>query len=112
MSYASYVDPVSMDITNVTRRELASISMQTENFEEILMKEYGPLMGGEDLRRALGYRTWSAFARAVRMGGLGVAVFEIAGRRGKFAFTRDVAKWLQSVGTSQSDRQTGEEDKS
>lgn len=101
-----------MDTTNVSRRELASISMQTENFEEILMKEYGPLMGGENLRRALGYRTWSAFARAVRMGGLGVAVFEIAGRRGKFAFTRDVAKWLQSVGASQSDRQTGEEDKS
>lgn len=112
MSYASYVDPVSMDTTNVTRRELALISMQTENFEEILMKEYGPLMGGEDLRRALGYRTWSAFARAVRLGGLGVAVFEIAGRRGKFAFTRDVAKWLQSVGASKPDEQTSEEGKS
>lgn len=86
--------------------------MQTGNFEEILMREYGPLMGGEDLRRALGYRTWSAFARAVRMDGLGLTVFAIPGRRGKFAFTRDVATWLQSVGESNSTKSKDEGDKS
>ena len=68
--------------------------MPNELLKEQMLTEYGPLMGGEDLRRALGYRTWSAFARAARLGGLGVAVFEIPGRRGKFALTSEVAEWL------------------
>lgn len=59
--------------------------------------KYGPLMGGEDLRRALGYRTWSAFSRAVRTGVLEVTVFEIPGRRGKFALTPEVADWLSRL---------------
>lgn len=62
-----------------------------------MLKEFGPLMGGEDLRRALGYRTAPAFARAVRLKTVGVRVFEIPGRRGKFALTADVATWLASL---------------
>lgn len=62
-----------------------------------MLREYGPLMGGEDLRRALGYRTWSAFARAVRAEALLVKVFEIPGRRGRFALTQDVADWLAQL---------------
>lgn len=65
--------------------------------ETIMLKEFGPLMGGEDLHRALGYRTGSAFARAVRMKTLGVATFEIPGRRGRFALTTDVVAWLLNL---------------
>lgn len=68
--------------------------MQLEALHEVMLKEYGPLMGGEDLRRALGYRTWSAFSRAIRTGVPAVKVFEIPGRRGKFALTAEVAAWL------------------
>lgn len=68
--------------------------MQKPELAEAMLKEFGPLMGGEYLRRALGYRTWSAFARAVRLNTLGVTAFEIPGRRGKFALTVDVATWL------------------
>ncbi len=71
--------------------------MLEPQMQDIMLKEYGPLMGGEDLRRALGYRTWSAFARAVRSESLGVSVFDIPGRRGKFALTREVASWLTRV---------------
>jgi len=61
--------------------------MQKSELKETMLKEFGHLMGGEDLRRALGYRTWSAFARATRINALGLAVFEIPGLRGKFALT-------------------------
>lgn len=68
--------------------------MHSGNLAEAMLKEFGPLMGGEDLRRALGYQTWAAFARAVRTGVIGVPVFEIPHRRGRFALTTDVANWL------------------
>ncbi|MEZ5616439.1 MAG: hypothetical protein C3F19_11425 [Rhodocyclales bacterium] len=71
--------------------------MQTNDLAEKMLKEFGPLMGGEDLRRALGYRTSAALARAARMGAVGVAVFDIPNRRGKFALTVDVAAWLTSL---------------
>lgn len=69
-----------------------------------MLQEYGPLMGGEDLRRALGYRTWSAFARAVRAEALLVKVFEIPGRRGRFALTQEVAEWLVQLRGQKTDR--------
>lgn len=61
-----------------------------------LQKEYGPLIGGKDLWRALGYKTWAAFAKAARNGTLGIAVFSLPGRRGRFALTADLAEWLIS----------------
>lgn len=71
--------------------------MQKENLTETMLKEFGPLMGGENLRRALGYRTWAAFARAVRTVTVGIPVFEIPHRRGRFALTTDVARWLDQL---------------
>lgn len=71
--------------------------MQTYDLTERMLKEFGPLMGGEELRRALGYRTAPAFARAVRMNAVGIPVFEIPNRRGKFALTVDVATWLAAL---------------
>jgi hypothetical protein len=68
--------------------------MQNSNLTERMLKEFGPLMGGEELRRALGYRTGPAFSRAVRLNAVGLLVFEIPNRRGKFALTIDVATWL------------------
>ncbi|OIQ97598.1 hypothetical protein GALL_203570 [mine drainage metagenome] len=79
------------------------MTMQEEALKSVMLKEYGPLMGGEDLRRALGYRTWSAFARAVRSGVLAVTIFEIPGRRGKFALTPEVADWLTKLRQERAD---------
>jgi len=63
-----------------------------------LLALYGPLLGGEELMRAAGFRTSNAFKLAVRRGRVGFDVFQITGRRGQFARTSDVAEWLNSIG--------------
>jgi hypothetical protein len=59
-----------------------------------LIARFGPLIRGQDLYSAIGYKTYSAFYRSQQLGELGVHVFKIEGRRGWFALTEDVAKWL------------------
>ena len=63
-----------------------------------LLELYGPLIGGEELVRAAGFRTANAFKLAVRRGRVGFHVFQINGRRGQFARTSDVAEWLNTIG--------------
>jgi len=63
-----------------------------------LLALYGPLIGGEELMRAAGFRTANAFKLAARRGRVGFDVFQITGRRGQFARTSDVAEWLNSIG--------------
>jgi hypothetical protein len=65
--------------------------------ESEMLDRYGPLIGGADLIRALGYRSNSAFRRADRMRILGVRVFSIPDRKGKYALTRDIAEWLDKL---------------
>lgn len=65
-----------------------------KNLEQELTEMYGGVIGNADLRQVLGYKSFSSFNRAVRMGLLGVKVFEIESRRGKFALTSDIANWL------------------
>ena len=66
------------------------------SLNDSLLNQYGPLIGGAQLRQALGYPSTPAFSRAVRKGIVGVNVFKIPGRRGTFALTCDVAEWLKS----------------
>ncbi len=65
--------------------------------DESLTRSYGPLLGGAALTRALGYPSQSAFRQAVAHDRLPVPVFEIEGRRGRFALTADIAAWLWRV---------------
>jgi hypothetical protein len=58
---------------------------------------FGPLVGGDDLIKILGYRNPAAFRQAQRQGRLGVRVFNLPARRGKFALTAEVAAWIQSA---------------
>lgn len=62
-----------------------------------LLKQYGPLMGGAELYRSLGFRSAAAFQRAVRDNALSIRIFAVPGRRGKFALTADVAAWLSRI---------------
>lgn len=59
-----------------------------------LTRQYGPLMSGDHLRNALGYPTKEAYRQAMVRKTLPVLVFEIENRRGRFALTIDVARWL------------------
>lgn len=63
-----------------------------------LLALYGPLLGGEELMRAAGFRTANAFKLAIRRGRVGFDVFQITGRRGQFARTADVVEWLNTIG--------------
>lgn len=52
------------------------------------------MMFGDALRKALGYRSGDAFRQAASRGTLPIHTFKIETRRGRFAMTKDVAKWL------------------
>lgn len=59
-----------------------------------LNAEYGPLIGGADLVKTLGFRSAEALRQAVSRNKLPVRTFMIPSRRGRFAYTFDVARWL------------------
>jgi hypothetical protein len=73
-----------------------------------LVTRYGVVLDHNQLREVLGYRTVSAFQRAVSLGRIGVRVFNVPGRRGKFALSADVADWLWKAKT-QADKGEGGE---
>lgn len=71
--------------------------VSADALEASLTRALGPVLGGAQLTRALGYPTQSAFRRALSRGAVPIPVFTIAGRRGRFALTRDVAAWLIAI---------------
>ena len=71
---------------------------KNSQMEKDLIEIYGPIMTGTELRKALGFGSATSFNRAVRTGKVNLHVFHIPERRGKFALTGDVAKWLSSIG--------------
>lgn len=62
-----------------------------------LSDQYGPLVGGRDLCRLLGFSTATAFRQAWRRAQLPVPVFAIPHRRGGYALTLDIATWLGAL---------------
>jgi hypothetical protein len=60
----------------------------------------GALIGGDELRRLLGYRTAEALRSAVRRGSIAVPVFRIQGRRGFFARRDLVAAWQATLAST------------
>ena len=59
--------------------------------------QQGPLLGGEQLRLALGFKSGEAFRAAARSGRVPVQLMKIAGRKGWFARTDDVLFWLRTL---------------
>ena len=55
------------------------------------------LLGGDSLRRALGYPSAASLRQAYYQQRLPVPVFKIPRRRELFALTRDVAQWLGTM---------------
>ena len=65
-----------------------------------MLLAYGPLIGGAALVKVLAFPSPEAFRQAVARGTVPVKLFELKGRRGRFAFTRDIAAWLADTSTS------------
>lgn len=68
---------------------------------EGLKNQHGPILGGADLSKALGYRSLAAFRQARRRGQVEVKLFSLPNRRGVFALGIEVAQWLASASQSQ-----------
>mgnify|MGYP001430458233 CR=1 FL=1 len=62
--------------------------------EQELYEHIGPLLFGEKLYAALGFSSYQAFRQASSRNTLPVEIFSLEKRRGKFALSRDVARWL------------------
>nr|WP_255692352.1 hypothetical protein [Luteimonas sp. XNQY3] len=62
-----------------------------------MLQRYGPVIGQDDLRQALGYASPGGFRQALARGVIPVPVFAIPHRRGKYALTKDVASWLAEL---------------
>jgi hypothetical protein len=65
-----------------------------------LLARHGPLIGGLELAKILSFKNMAAFRQALRRGTIPVRVFELPGRRGKFALTQDLVAWLSSLESS------------
>lgn len=70
-----------------------SVSLE-DLLENDLLRQYGPILTGDALKKSLGYPSMDAFRQALSRGTLPVPVFPLENRRGKFALAKDVAKWL------------------
>ena len=65
-----------------------------ENLNRMLSSQHGPLLGGAELVRILGYRTSAAFRQAHKRGQISVPIFKLPDRRGYYALTHEVADWI------------------
>ncbi len=74
--------------------ELEQFKQLKSDLEEQLLTQYGPVLTGEDLSRALGYVSYDAFRQAISRKTVQVPLFRIRNRRGTFALSSDVASWL------------------
>lgn len=79
----------------------------TNELERRLTEHYGPLLASRDLWKVLGYRSPAAFRQARLRQSLPVTEFQIDGRRGRFALTRDIAHWLAKQRLQLSDEENG-----
>lgn len=72
-----------------------SIEALAKSLEKDLLGLYGsPLLSGEDLQKAMGYRTIDAVCQAIARKTIPVNVFTMKNRRGKYALVKDIAYWL------------------
>lgn len=76
-----------------------ALSERVSHHEQVLLGRYGPLIRGADLLQVAGYPNAEALRLAVRRQVVGFPVFSIPGRRGRFARTSDVARWLAQIDT-------------
>ena len=65
-----------------------------------LEMQYGHIIHGQDLARCLGFANTDALRQAICREKVPIHIFSIEGRRGKFAYTKDVAYWIAALSTT------------
>ncbi|MGX9462237.1 hypothetical protein ACWXWU_13530 [Shewanella sp. A14] len=78
------------------------IEKLAEQLEKDLLLMYGsPLITGEDLQKAMGFRSVDALRQAIVRQTIPVKVFSLDNRRGKYALVKDIARWLANESIKQ-----------
>jgi hypothetical protein len=72
----------------------------SKSLAQLLLDQYGPMIGGKDLYQALGFRSYAAFRLANEQMKIPIPVYQLHGRRGWFARTDDLANWLINLGNN------------
>lgn len=72
-----------------------------DDMQKELLKEHGELVGGIKLCRLMGFSSTAAFRQCLIRGQMPIKTFEIPHRKGRFAYTRDVISWLNSLSKQQ-----------
>ena len=72
-------------------------NLSREIARHLIEREHGPLLSCPSLWQLLGYRSADAFRKAVQRKTVPVETFTIPHRRGQFAKTADVVRWLDSL---------------
>ena len=76
-------------------KEQTDKCLAAKRIERDLLHLYkSPIITGEDLQRALGYKTQDGLRQAIVRKTVPVHIFTIEQRRGKFALVADIAIWL------------------
>ena len=74
--------------------EKSQLDELTYDIERELYCYIGPLLFGKHLYAALGFSNHDAFRQALSRKTIQVEIFSLPNRRGRFALSRDVARWL------------------
>jgi len=64
--------------------------------EAELLKLYGPVLTSQEISKILGFSTVHALRQAVLKGRLEIPLFRMAGKRGRFALTKEIASYVVS----------------
>ncbi|WP_223789934.1 hypothetical protein [Marinicella meishanensis] len=65
-----------------------------KHIEQKLIAEYGILISGEPLSKALGFKSIAAFRKAIERGTIELPIMTFKNRKGKYAVSSDVAEWI------------------
>lgn len=71
-----------------------TVEQLATKIKQDLMELHGVLLHGNALYRALGFETGNAFRQAKLKGHIPVPLLNLENKRGSYALTEDVARWL------------------
>lgn len=76
----------------MVNKKLVQLTKKLE--QDLLQLYHSPLLTGESLQKAMGYKSIHALRQAIARKLVPIDVFKIENRRGYYALTADVAHWL------------------
>ena len=81
-------------------RAPSAVDLLADEIERKLIREWGLLLSGEGLARALGYRSVGTMRQAIKTRTLPVPFFSIKDRRGKFVLAKHAARYAAEVSSN------------